>query len=58
MAKLLILPVVDEANNIAVEDVVCLVSELVGEDFEDVVITDSGHVVYASSAMEQIDVNR
>lgn len=58
MSKLLTLPVFDEAENVAVEDVEALLVDLLGTDFEDIVITDSGRTVYAPESIEQISVNR
>jgi len=58
MAKLLTLPVVDEADNIAAEDVEALLGEILGLDFEDTVITDSGRTIYVAESVDQITVNR
>lgn len=58
MTKLLTLPVVDENDNVGIEDVEVLLTEILGVDFEDIVITDSGRTVYASENIQQIAVNR
>lgn len=58
MAKLLTLPVVDEAENAAPDDIEALLVELLGDSFEDTVITDSGRVLYVSTETETKTVNR
>jgi hypothetical protein len=58
MSKLLTLPVVDEAENVGIEDVEALLVELLGTDFEDTVITDSGRTVYVAENVDQVAVNR
>lgn len=58
MAKLLTLPVVDDTENVSAEDVEALLTELLGPDFEDTVITNSGRVLYVSESIDQVSVNR
>jgi hypothetical protein len=52
MAKLLTVPVVDDSEQIAASDVEVLIVELVGDEFEDTVITDSGRVLYVSAGVD------
>lgn len=57
MANLLTLPTTDEGN-VVLDDVASLLGALLGTDFEDVVISDSGVVVYAGESFDQQTVNR
>ena len=57
MANLLTLPVTDEGN-VVLDDVAALLGELLGDDFEDVVISNNGEVVYAGESFDRKTVNR
>lgn len=53
MTKLLMLPVVENAQDtVSVDDIEVLLTELLGTDFEDTVVTDAGRVLYVAESTD------